>query len=68
MWSKTRLVEPIKWMPTHGARVRVGDDGLTFSDSDGLDWHLLRWTDPRLDGARVKLTFVARQGGRHVVQ
>ena len=51
----------IKWSPVHGANIRVGDDGvLIFRDGMTLDWHLLRWTDSRLNGARVKLTVVAK--------
>ena len=45
----------------HGATLRAGDDGLLIlRDGRSLDWHLLRWTDPRLNGARVKLTVVAK--------
>jgi hypothetical protein len=61
MQPESRLVEQIKWVPIHGASVRVGGDGLLiFSDGGGFDWHLLRWVDPRLNGARVRLTIVAR--------
>jgi hypothetical protein len=55
------LVEQIKWTPVHGATLRGGDDGvLIFRDGGTLDWHLLRWTDSRLNGTRVKLTVVAK--------
>ncbi len=58
---ETRLVEHVQWLPVHGATVRVSDDGLlTLGDGNALDWHLLRWADPRLDGARVKLSFEAK--------
>jgi hypothetical protein len=57
----TTLVERIEWVPVHGATVRVDDDGaFVLSDRATLDWHLLRWTDPRLNGVRVKLTIVAK--------
>jgi predicted O-methyltransferase YrrM len=55
------LIERISWSPVHGATVRVGDDGLLIlQDGTALDWHLLRWADARLNGARVKLTVVAK--------
>ncbi len=55
------LVEQIRWSPVHGGTLRVGDDGtLILGDENRLDWHLLRWTDPRLNGTRVKLTVVAK--------
>ena len=58
---ETRLVERIQWTPVHGAAIRIGEDGnLIFRDGAALDWHLLRWTDPRLDGARIRLSIVAK--------
>src|SRR6516164_11549877 len=61
MKSETRLIERVKWLPIHGATACVADDGLLLlRDGKTLDWHLLRWTDPRLDRALVKLTVVAR--------
>jgi hypothetical protein len=61
MQLHSKLVEQIKWTPIHGASVRVGDDGLLIlKDGAARDWHLLRWTDSRLKGARVKLTIVAK--------
>jgi hypothetical protein len=57
----TRLVERIEWVPVHGATTRVDDDGsLVLRDGATLDWHLLRWTDPRLNGVRIKLTILAK--------
>ena len=55
------LKEQIEWVPVHGATVRVDDDGsFVLRDGATLDWHLLRWTDPRLNGVRIKLTVVAK--------
>jgi Methyltransferase domain len=55
------LTERIRWSPIHGGTLRIGDDGLlTFRDGRTFDWHLLRWTDLRLDGARVRLIVVAK--------
>ena len=55
------LVEQMKWSPVHGATLRSGDDGdLILRDGSALDWHLVRWTDSRLDGACVKLSIVAK--------
>jgi hypothetical protein len=55
------LVERIRWSPVHGAALRIGVDGLlALRDGTTFDWHLLRWTDPRLDGARVRLVVVAK--------
>jgi hypothetical protein len=57
----TRLVERIEWVPVHGATTRVDDDGsFVLRDGATLDWHLLRWTDPRLNGVRIKLTILAK--------
>ncbi len=57
----TRLVERIEWAPVHGASARVdGDGSFILRDGTTLDWHLLRWTDPRLDGVRIKLTILAK--------
>jgi predicted O-methyltransferase YrrM len=55
------LLEQIKWLPVHGAALRIDDDGvLIFGDGATLDWHLLRWTNPRLNGTRVRLAVVAK--------
>jgi hypothetical protein len=55
--ARSNLIECISWLPVHGATVGVGDDGvLIFRDGRVMDWHLLRWRDPRLNGAQVKLT------------
>jgi cephalosporin hydroxylase len=55
------LAERIRWSPVHGASLQVGDDGLlTLRDGRTFDWHLLRWTDPRLDGTLVRLIVVAK--------
>jgi hypothetical protein len=57
----TRLVERIEWVPVHGATTRVDENGsLVLGDGATLDWHLLRWTDPRLNGVRIKLTILAK--------
>lgn len=59
-WN-ARLVERIELVPVHGATSRVGDDGvLILTDGPSFNWHLLRWTDPRLDGTRVRLSIVAK--------
>ncbi len=56
----TRLVETMDWVPVHGATTRLDDNGLLiFRDGARVDYHLLRWTDARAKGARVKLTIVA---------
>jgi hypothetical protein len=57
----TTLVEHIRLLPVHGAAVRMQNDGLLIlKDGKNLDWHLLRWTDPRLNGVRVKLKVVLK--------
>lgn len=54
------LSEPIRWDAVHGATAETRPDGcLVLRDDPSVDWHLLRWTDSRLDGVRVKLTMVA---------
>jgi hypothetical protein len=61
MKLQSRLVEQIKWVPVHGASVRADDDGLLIlRDGRAVDWHLIRWADPRLNGVRIKLTLVAK--------
>jgi predicted O-methyltransferase YrrM len=56
-----QLVERIEWLPVHGATLRVQDDGsLVLGDGATLDYHLLRWTDRRLNGVRIKLTITAK--------
>jgi len=58
---RTSLIEPVNWEAVHGATTRVDDDGLlVLGDSPRFDYHLLRWTDPRARGTRVKLSFVAK--------
>jgi hypothetical protein len=61
MSLETKLVERIDWLPIHGASARLDYRGfLVLSDGPKLDYHLLRWTDPRANGARVKLRIVAK--------
>ena len=56
----SNLSEPIRWDAVHGAATETRSDGcLVLRDGPSVDWHLLRWTDARLDGVRVKLTMVA---------
>jgi|SRR5579872_7089103 len=51
------LIENIRWHPVHGATTKVDENGyLVLADTAKSDWNLLRWTDPRLNGVRVKLT------------
>jgi len=60
MSLETNLIERIKWLPVHGASTRVDDHGcLVLRDAARLDYHLLRWTDRRANGSRVKLKIVA---------
>jgi hypothetical protein len=57
----TTLVERINWVPVHSATARLDDRGmLLMGDGAALDYHLLRWTDPRVNGVRVRLTIVAK--------
>jgi len=61
MALESRLLEQIQWSPAHGAAARPSDNGLLiFADGPTLDWHLLRYTDVRFNGTRVKLTVVAK--------
>ena len=56
MQLQSRLLEQIKWVPVHGASILVQSDGLLMlRDGPALDWHLLRWTDIRLNGATLGL-------------
>jgi hypothetical protein len=56
-----KIIERIAWSPVHGATLRVDGCGLLVAgDSPRLDYHLLRWSDRKANGARVKLTIVAR--------
>jgi predicted O-methyltransferase YrrM len=58
---ESRLVESIEWSAVHGATFRTDDNGfLILRDGATLDWHLLRWTDPRLNGVRIKLSVIAK--------
>jgi len=57
----TNLVERINWLPVHDVVTRVDDRGLlVVGDGTNLDYHLLRWTDHRANGARVRLKLVVR--------
>jgi cephalosporin hydroxylase len=57
----TRLVEPIKWSPAHDATMHYDENGsLVLRDGTKYDWHLLRWIDPRLNRARVRLRLIVR--------
>jgi hypothetical protein len=61
MSLETKLVERIDWLPIHGASAHLDDRGfLVLGDGPKLDYHLLRWTDARANGARVKLRIVAK--------
>jgi predicted O-methyltransferase YrrM len=61
MLPASRLVQPVPWVPVHGATVRADEAGnIVFGDSRRRDWCLLRWEDPRLNGVRVKLAIVAQ--------
>jgi hypothetical protein len=56
-----KLIERIVWSPVHGATMRVDDRGLlVVGDGARLDFHLLRWTDRRANGALVKLRMVTK--------
>jgi hypothetical protein len=62
---KTNLIETINWLPVHGAVMRVDDRGLlVVGDGASLDYHLLRWTDRRANGVRVKLKLVVGEDTR----
>ncbi len=64
MQTHTRVVEQVEWTAVHAATLQMDETGnLVLSDGRALDWHLLRMADPRLKGARVKLTLVARPTG-----
>jgi hypothetical protein len=55
------LVEPIKWLPVHDASIHYDENGLlVFRDGIRNDWHLLRWFDPRLNRARIRLHLIVR--------
>ncbi len=61
MRFESKLVERIVWSAVHGATARLDDNGhLVLRDGPTVDWHLLRWTDPRLNGARIRLTLLAK--------
>src|SRR5690348_5679172 len=61
MSPKTNIIERISWLPVHAAAVRVDDRGLlVVGDGASLDYHLLRWTDRRANGVRVKLKLVVK--------
>jgi predicted O-methyltransferase YrrM len=61
MSLNTNLIERINWLPIHSMSVHVDNCGfLVARDGPRLDYHLLRWTDRRANGARVKLKIVAK--------
>jgi hypothetical protein len=61
MALEAKLIERISWLPVHSATMRVDGRGLlVVSDGARLDYHLLRWTDRRANGARVKLRIIAK--------
>src|ERR1700677_3682127 len=55
MRMAARLIEDIESVLICDATTAAQPDGtLALGDGVRVDWHLLRWTDPRLNGARVE--------------
>ncbi len=48
------------WKPVHSARLRLEADGLIYADAPGMDYHLMRISDPLFANRRLRLVIRMR--------